>query len=113
MLHVRDRGCVAFVGGLVALALGGALQAAEYPGAIPGGFSVSDQGAGTYSIPISTPAATGGLRPNLALTYNHLAGDGLAGMRVTLNGFSQISRCPRTYAQDGVNDDISYDSGDR
>jgi hypothetical protein len=59
------------------------LQAAVKPGTIPGSFGVSDQGVGQYSIPIAAPAASGGLKPNLALTYNHLAGDGLAGMRWT------------------------------
>ena len=91
----------------------GVLLAAEYPGAIPGGFSVSDQGAGQYSIPIAAPAATGGLKPNLALTYNHLAGNGLAGMRWTLSGFSSITRCHMTYAQDGETEAINYGSDDR
>jgi hypothetical protein len=91
----------------------GVLLATEYPGAIPGGFSVSDQGAGQYAIPIAAPAATGGLKPNLALTYNHLAGNGLAGMRWSLSGFSSISRCHMTYAQDGMASDIDYGAEDR
>lgn len=89
------------------------LHAAERPGAIPGGFSVSDQGAGQYTIPIATPAATGGLKPSLALRYNHLAGNGLAGMRVTLSGFSSIARCQQTYAQDGQVVATQYDTSDR
>jgi hypothetical protein len=56
------------------------------PGAIPGGFSVGTQGDASYTIPITVPAGTGGLRPSLALSYNHLAGNGLAGMRWTLAG---------------------------
>jgi len=61
----------------------------------------------------AAPAGTGGLRPNLALTYNHLAGNGLAGMRWTLSGFSAISRCPTTYAQDGSVEAIDYTSTDQ
>lgn len=102
-----------FVAGVLSLFVLGSLSATEYPGAIPGGFRVSDQGVGTYSIPLNTPTATGGLRPNLALTYNHLAGDGLAGLRVSLAGISAITHCGRTFAQGGVYDPIDYDSGDR
>lgn len=36
-------------------------------GALPGGFTVGNQGEGTYSIPITTPPATGGMKPNLEL----------------------------------------------
>lgn len=46
------------------------LKAQAIPGTIPGAFSVSKQGVGQYTIPIATPAATGGLQPSLALTYN-------------------------------------------
>jgi RHS repeat-associated protein len=83
------------------------------PGVVPGGFGVSSQGAATYTIPISVPAGTGGLRPGLALSYNHLAGNGLAGMRWTLSGISSITRCRQTYAQDGAVEAISYSSDDR
>jgi RHS repeat-associated protein len=89
------------------------VEAAVLPGTIPGAFGVSDQGAGQYTIPIETVAATGGLKPNLALTYNHLAGNGLAGMRWTLSGFSAITRCQQTYAQDGTVVAIAYDASDR
>lgn len=85
----------------------------DFPGAIPGGFSVSNQGEGQYTIPVAIPVAAGGLSPSLALTYSHSAGNGLAGMRWSLSGFSAISRCRRTDAQDGVSDDVSYDSADR
>ena len=114
MLKVRGRGPRGVVvGGLAALWVAGTLQATEYPGAIPGGFSVGDQGQGVYSVPIAAPAGTGGLSPNLALTYNHLAGNGLAGMRVTLSGFSSISRCQQTYAQEGQVVAVNYDANDR
>jgi hypothetical protein len=83
------------------------------PGAIPGSFAVGDQGAGTYSIPIATPAATGGLKPNLALTYNHLAGNGLAGMRWNLSGISAITRCQQTFGQDEATVAITYTNSDR
>src|SRR5688572_8796547 len=90
-----------------------AATAVERPGAIPALFRVGDQGNATYTIPIEAPESAGGLRPNLALAYNHLTGDGLAGMRWTLAGFSSITRCARTYAQDNVTAAFSYASDDK
>jgi len=100
------------VGVLAALATT-AVLATEYPGTLPGSFAVSDQGVGQYSIPISTVPGAGGLQPSLALTYSHTAGNGLAGMRWTLAGFSVISRCGKTYAQDGSVEAVNYTSTDR
>lgn len=83
------------------------------PGTISGTFEVGNQGDATYHIPIVAPVATGGLKPSIALSYNHLAGNGLAGMRWNLSGISVISRCQQTYAEDGVVNGVSYDSADR
>ncbi len=102
--------------GLGALAAGAAVStalAATYPGAIPASFAVGDQGDARYTIPIVAPAGTGGLEPNLALSYNHQAGNGLAGMRWSLSGLSAITRCQRTYAQDGETVAVNYGSTDR
>jgi hypothetical protein len=45
------------------------------PGAIPAAFNVGNQGDAQYTIPIVAPAAAGGLKPNLTLTYDHRAGN--------------------------------------
>jgi hypothetical protein len=87
--------------------------AVTLPGAIPANFRVGDQGDARYTIPIVAPAATGGLTPNIALSYNHLAGDGLAGMRWQLAGLSVITRCQQTYAQDTQVIAVNYGSTDR
>ena len=102
-----------FVCVFIALAIPASALGAVHPGTIPGAFRVGDQGEGTYTIPIDAPAATGGLRPNLALMYNHLGGNGLAGMRWQLTGISAITRCQQTYAQDGAVHGVSYTSTDR
>jgi RHS repeat-associated protein len=83
------------------------------PGAIPGSFSVGTQGDARYTIPIVVPVGTGGLKPSLALSYNHQAGNGLAGMRWTLSGISAITRCPQTVAQDGAATALNYSDTDR
>ena len=86
---------------------------ADLVGTIPGSFDVSATGATRYQIPIETPTATGGLRPSLALEYNHRGGNGVAGQGWQLLGLSRITRCPQTIAQDGTIRGVQYDSGDR
>ena len=99
--------------GIVAVSVPRAGSAAVTPGAIPSTFNVGEQGEAHYTIPITAPAATGKLAPNLALSYDHLAGNGLAGMHWTLSGISVITRCGKTYAQDGVRNAVSYYTNDR
>src|SRR6185295_17596629 len=41
-------------------------------------------------------------------SYDHLAGNGLAGMHWTLSGISVITRCPQTFAQDGLPVAVAY-----
>jgi RHS repeat-associated protein len=51
--------------------------------------------------------------PSLSLDYSSQAGDGIAGLGWTLSGLPSISRCPRTFAQDGVHGSVNYDANDR
>jgi RHS repeat-associated protein len=67
-----------------------------------GSFSVNDNGAAEYHLPLWVPDGRGGLRPELALHYNSQAGNGLLGVGWSLSaGLSTITPCPRTLAQDG------------
>jgi RHS repeat-associated protein len=72
------------------------------PGRTPGIASVSADGEARYSIPIELPPGTNGLTPALSLDYRHRTRGGLLGVGWSLSGLSQITRCARTYAQDGV-----------
>jgi hypothetical protein len=78
-----------------------------------GQFAVSPSGAATYSIPIQVPPGAGGMQPQLALSYNSQAGNGLLGVGWNLSGLSAIARCARTMAQDGVRGGVDYDGNDR
>jgi hypothetical protein len=70
-------------------------------GNVKGAASVSHSGAAQYVIPIWVPPGTAGIQPNLALTYDHRSTNTLLGIGWDLAGLSQISRCGRTWAQDG------------
>lgn len=74
----------------------------EQVGATQGSFSVTPGGAATYSIPIMTAPASGGLQPQVALTYNSQGGRGPLGMGWSISGYSVVSRCAETFEQDYV-----------
>jgi hypothetical protein len=84
-----------------------------YNGVTQGQFAVSPSGAATYTIPIEVPPGINGMQPNLAFTYNSQAGNGLLGVGWNLSGLSAITRCPKTYAQDGVKEGVKLDITDR
>src|SRR5262245_14673396 len=72
-------------------------------GKTAGDFNVSQAGTAQYRIPIWTPAGAGGMRPELAITYSHVRENGLLGMGFEVAGFSAITRCSKTIAQDTAN----------
>lgn len=82
-------------------------------GFTPGSFRVTEGGAAEYRIPIQAPPGIGGIEPRLALVYNSLSGNGLIGMGWQLEGLSAITRCPRTFSQDGVKGGVNFDANDR
>ncbi|MFP2928227.1 FG-GAP-like repeat-containing protein [Pyxidicoccus sp. 3LG] len=87
-------------------------QGGTAAGATPGNLDVTADGAATYSLPLWTPVGRGGVEPSLALTYRSGRGNGLVGVGWGLSGVSQISRCPKTLAQDGTLAPIAFDGSD-
>jgi hypothetical protein len=91
--------------GLRTAAAGGpiapALLAATSAGRTAGQFAVSAMGAATYQIPIWTPPGARGLEPHLAITYASGSPDGMMGPGWNVSGLSSISRCNKTYAENG------------
>ena len=85
---------------------------------IPATFSVSSSGAFTYSVPLAAPPGTAGMVPSLSLDYSSQGGTGLEGIGFRLSGLPAITRCPRTIAQDGDNQQatdhgsVNFDSND-
>ncbi len=81
-------------------------------GAIPGTFNVSATGAATYTIPIEVPSGVNGMQPNIALSYNSQAGNGIAGWGWNISGMSAITSTNRTVYYDDVVRGIEWRYGD-
>ena len=70
-------------------------------GATTGEFRVDESGSATYSIPILTAPASGGVQPQISLDYSSQAASSELGPGWALGGVSTITRCPQTMEQDG------------
>lgn len=70
-------------------------------GAIPGSFAVTEQGSSSYTIPIELPPGRHGVVPSLQISYTSTTANGALGVGWSLDGLSTISRCNKTYAQEG------------
>jgi hypothetical protein len=77
-----------------------------------GGGSVTSDGAAQYTLPLWVPPGRAGIQPNLALVYNSRNENGMVGVGWTLGGLSQITRCGRTWLQDGQPREVRFDNGD-
>lgn len=113
-LWTLPRGAAPWIAGIVVLiGAAGAHAQTTVAGELAGQFSVSENGAATYQIPIQIPPGVAGVEPKLELAYNSQGGNGSIGMGWSLSGLSAIVRCPRTKAQDGVRGSINFDLNDR
>ncbi|MDI1447300.1 RHS repeat-associated core domain-containing protein [Polyangium sp. 6x1] len=81
-------------------------------GRVASRFSTTNAGEARYEVPIEVPPGRAGVEPKLAITYDSAAGDGPLGVGFAVAGFSVITRCPRTVAQDGEIRGVRYDDGD-
>ncbi|MCB1616689.1 MAG: VCBS repeat-containing protein [Pseudomonadales bacterium] len=82
-------------------------------GAIGGDHSVGADGSAAFSIPLSLPAAAGGLKPALGLSYNSNGANGTTGYGWSLSGESRLHRCGKSKDQDGVITGIAFDNSDK
>jgi YD repeat-containing protein len=79
---------------------------------LSGTSSVSPDGQAHYAIPLWVSPGRAGMQPELALEYSSRSSNGILGVGWSLTGFSQITRCPRGYATDGVVAPITFDDHD-
>jgi RHS repeat-associated protein len=95
-----------------ALPPGGLVDSAPGFGWTEGEFSVSDDGAAQFDVPLWVPQGRGAVTPGLSLSYDSRSGNGLLGVGWSLGGLPAISWCPRTIAQDGFPDGGHFDGAD-
>ncbi|MFZ4401824.1 MAG: toxin TcdB middle/N-terminal domain-containing protein [Bacteroidales bacterium] len=81
-------------------------------GTIKGEYSVNENGAAVYSIPIIIPPGSGGMLPNVNIVYNSQSGDGYIGKGWTLSGFSSISRMAKTFYLDNKVEGLQFNNTD-
>lgn len=97
---------------LALAAFGLSSRAEAAVGRTVGADGVSPSGAETYTIPIFAPRGPNGLGPHMALVYNSQQPSGYLGVGWSLAGFSAISRCNRTVAQDGAAAPVALTTAD-
>ncbi|GFE88652.1 hypothetical protein GCM10011488_36060 [Steroidobacter agaridevorans] len=87
-----------------------------YPGMagvrLGGQPNISIDGEAQYTIPLDLPAGINGVAPRLAISYNHNSKAGQLGPRWDITGLSNITRCPKTFAQDGVTTGMTLTAND-
>lgn len=82
-------------------------------GRIPSTFGVSQTGTASYTIPIWTPPGARGIEPKLALVYASGTPDSLMGPGWGLDGLSTITRCNKTWVQDGAPAPVTLTTSDK
>ncbi|MDY0743341.1 FG-GAP-like repeat-containing protein [Paucibacter sp. R3-3] len=101
------------VHGQTAVTLQAPNLAGPVSGSLAGKAGVSASGASTYSVPITVPPGTAGVVPTISLDYSSQFGMSSMGQGWRIDGMSQISRCPKTIAQDGVRRGIALTAEDQ
>jgi YD repeat-containing protein len=81
-------------------------------GGTQGEFSVTNDGAATYRLPIAVPPGRAGIQPEIAFTYNSRRGNGPLGVGWDISGFPEISVCIKNPRDEGGAAPIRYDDQD-
>lgn len=81
-------------------------------GTLAGTPGVSQSGAATYKVAIPVPPGTAGLAPTIELNYSSQAPASSLGLGWSMGGFSAITRCAKTVAQDGVRGAVNLAADD-
>lgn len=84
----------------------------DNPGLTAAQFRVDESGQATYQIPIAIPAGIAGVQPEISLSYNSGAGEGIAGMGWNISGLSSIQRCAKSIVQDGAISGVFMNAND-
>jgi RHS repeat-associated protein len=88
------------------------VPANENVGSVEGTASVSG-GKASYQVPITVAPGRRGVQPGVNLSYGQGGGNGPVGVGWSLNAASRITRCARTYAQDGLSRAVDFTANDK
>ena len=75
-------------------------------GSASGSFRVDESGQTSYQMPIATAPATGGMAPEMSISYNSGSQDGYLGVGFQISGLSAITRCRKTVETDALTSPI-------
>ncbi|MCI5911855.1 MAG: T6SS effector amidase Tae4 family protein [Prevotella sp.] len=75
-------------------------------------FNVTPTGQVSYSIPIPAVSGTGGIKPQLSVSYSSSTKNGLFGYGFDLTGLSIINRTPSNYFLDGMATAVDFTYSD-
>ncbi|MCY1015228.1 RHS repeat-associated core domain-containing protein [Pyxidicoccus sp. MSG2] len=81
-------------------------------GQVDAAFNVTADGEATYTVPLWVPPGRAGMQPKLSLSYRSRGGNGMLGVGWNVSGLSQIARCRKTFAQDGLTAPIRFTQDD-
>jgi len=90
-----------------------AIDTNNYVGALPAKSNVSPSGEFTYNIPIVTGESTGGLKPNISISYMSSPVNGHVGIGWSIGGLGAITRCEQNKETDNQVTLINFTSSDR
>jgi len=81
-------------------------------GKIGGTLNVNPIGSLLYQIPIEIPSGINNMQPNIQISYNSQAGNGIVGYGFNISGISSINRTRKNLFNDGKNDAIHLSETD-
>ncbi|MFT6098158.1 MAG: hypothetical protein ACJAYF_000694, partial [Arenicella sp.] len=81
-------------------------------GTTTGSFEVTAGGQSAYTMGVEVPPGIMGVVPQVAITYSSGGGNGLLGLGANLSGLSAITRCGKTFEQDGLSKAVQFDNSD-
>ena len=88
------------------------MNVSTVPGATKIDSSVSSRGVLHLSLPLTLPTGSGGLTPNLSLSYRSSGSNGVVGLGWSIDGMSSIHRCAKNKFWDGVDRIVSFSEND-
>ena len=91
---------------IIAIFLCPSIHATQLVGKISANLGVGETGAATYTIPIDIQKSANGFSPDIALTYNSQAGNGLVGLGWGISGLSSITISPRSVYFDNTAEEL-------